>query len=209
MRSQAEIAQRLLEARATVRELERRGADRDGAALLDSVRLGAYRAFIQALAWALDIDLNQIDAPVPLLGDPELPSAVMLHRIELGERANERVMWLAEIPAHEDAVDAGYSTEYWSCFFNVEQAHELRDALVAALADVRPETAGLRLPPLQPRSLAGSRQLSRSQLQLPLAPAAPDTVGGYADYAGLSAFSRAEDDDDEPPALPAWSPRGA
>ena len=209
MRSQAEIARRLLDARATVRELERKGAGRSSgsnAAALDSARLVVYRALAQALAWALDIDLNLTDIPsLALLAPEEQPTTVQLHRLELGEAPHTLIMWLAEIPAHDDAAGPDYSTESWSCFLHDEQAQQLRDALVAALAGERTETAGLRLPPLQPRSL----QLSHSQPRLPRAPAAPDTVGGYANYARLAEPSRDDQDDDDPPTLSPAAPRGA
>jgi hypothetical protein len=123
----------------------------------------------------------------------------------LGEAPDTLVMWLMEVPAHDDAAGPAYSTESWSCFLHDAHARQLRDGLVAALAGERPESAGLRLPPLQPRSLRRTSPAS------PASPATPDVAGGYADYAGwravVPAFSR--DEDDDPPTLTFAAPKGA
>jgi hypothetical protein len=212
MRDRVEIAKRLLSVRATVRELEQGGAGHSGAspaAALESARLLAFRASAQALAWVLDIDLNQIDIPQTLLSLEEQPTTVQLHRLELGEPPHTLVMWLAEIPAHHDASGPDYSTESWSCFLQDEQARQFLAALTTALRP--PARAPLHLPLLgQPGALHGISQ-SQGQSAAPLSPvsppAPPDVEGGYADYAGLAAFADdqddQDDDQDEPPATAA------
>ena len=201
MRDRASIARRLLDERATMRELERRGVAEwpagHVAVSLDSVGLLVYRAMTQSLAWALDVDLNQIDVPMSLLAPVEMPATVQLHRLELGERPHAIVMWLAEIPAHHDVAGPDYSTEGWSFFLHDEQAHQLLSALTAALTPAQSAITPTRLPTLRPAPVA------------PVAPVAPDVEGGYADYAGLAAFASAfadddqdddqDDDDDDPP----------
>lgn len=223
MRDRAEIAERLLAARATVRELSeleqhgaggpsahpaphpaKAGAKATAASALQSTRLLAYRAYVEALAWTLDIDLNQIDIPMTLLSglaEEELPTTVQLHRLELGEPPRPLVMWLAEIPAHHDERGTDYSTESWSCFLHDEQAHQLLAALTTALT---PPASALVQRPLQLPLLgrAGAlRGISQSAVHPtpnpPVSPAPPDVAGGYADYAGVAAFADDDDQDDD------------
>lgn len=251
MRDRAEIAERLLAARATVRELTeleqngagspsahpaphpaphpakagaKAGAKATAASALQSTRLLAYRAYVEALAWALDVDLNQIDIPMTLLSGlapEELPATVQLHRLELGEPSRPLVMWLAEIPAHHDERGTDYSTESWSCFLHDEQAHQLLAALTTALT---PPASALVQRPLQLPLLGragGLRGISQSAVHPnpnpPVSPAPPDVAGGYADYAGVAAFAddddqdeQDDDDQDDPPAgaLAPAAPKG-
>ena len=134
MRNLVDVARRLLQTRKTVKELERVAATNTTLNTLDASRLLVFRGALQALAWALEVDLEQLSAP-PLTNLPEQPSCVTLHRVELGgaNGSERRLLWLTEIPAHQDPVDDGFSTEYWSCFFNDQQARQLYVALSEAL----------------------------------------------------------------------------
>lgn len=212
MRDRVEIAKRLLSSRAVVRELERQGAARSDAHALDVARLQIYRAAAQALAWALDVDLNQTDIPSSLLSVEEQPTTVQLHRLELGEAPQTLVMWLAEIPAHNDALGPDYSTESWSCFLHDEQARGLLAALSAVLpsADSADSAAAERsaaVQPIQPiqlpllHSAAASATDGRGgrRLAVMTPPRGPDVEGGYADYTGGARMTSSafDDDDDE------------
>ncbi len=145
-----------------------------GLSLLDASRLLVFKGALQALAWTLEIDLDQMDAP-PLIGLSEQPTRVQLHRIELGKRGDlsqagrtgqsgqasqsgqagaypsgegvgsPRLMWLVEIPAHTDPRDPGVASEYWSCFLSDEQAYDLYLALGEALVPVSAPTIALSL----------------------------------------------------------------
>lgn len=185
MRDLVTLARRLFETRRTVKELERQADATHELNTLDASRLLVFRGALQALAWALEIDLEQLSAP-PLTNLPEQPSSVTLHRVELGgaNGSERRLLWLTEIPAHHDPVDAGFSTEYWSCFLNGAQARELHAALGEALGEVLGEALGsedtdtktptcalprLRLQPRQPAHQVGHQ------------PAGPDVADlGYA-----------------------------
>lgn len=219
MRDPVIIARRLLEIRATMRTLEREGAGRADAHTLESARFQAHRAYAQALAWALEIDLNQIDIPASLLSLEEQPTHVQLHRLELGEAPQTLVMWLAEIPAHQDAHGPDYSTESWSCFLHDKQARELLAALATCLSTALPSAAldgnaddgnaddgnadqrvaPLHLPPLRPTaastaastlaSTAAVRGAGRGDRRL-VAPASPPEPDVEGGYADYAGVGR-------------------
>lgn len=141
MRDLFSIARRLLETRAVYRELERAGAEQGELATLDASRLLLFKGAAQALAWALDIDLNLLDSPA-LTNLPEPVTTVQLHRIDLSPT---RRYWLMEVPAERDDGDeveaaasadvrGDSSTEAWSAFLSDEQARQLRVALARALS---------------------------------------------------------------------------
>lgn len=137
MRDLVSVARRLLETRKSVRELERQAGELasqgQGLNTLLASRLLVFRGALQALAWALEIDLDQMDSP-PLsnLLANEHPSGVRLHRVDMGSLepgGSSRILWLTEMPPHRDPLDAGFSTEYWSFFLSDAQARDLYRAL--------------------------------------------------------------------------------
>lgn len=135
MRALSEIATRLWQIRATVKEMERRRDQQvGGLSQVESSRLLAFKSALHILAWALEIDLEQLDG-APLLPSEEYPQQVMAHRVEIESITGKgaRCLWLVEIPAYHDRLDAGFSTEYQAFFLSDEHARELYDALGEAL----------------------------------------------------------------------------
>jgi hypothetical protein len=179
MRDLVTMARRLFETRRTVKALERTAADAGSLNPLDAARLLVFRGALQALAWTLEIDLDQMDAP-PMHNLAEQPTRVCLHRVDLD---GGRILWLTEIPAHHDEQgDAGYSTEPWSCFLSDGQARDLHRALGETLDDgFSFAMPALTLPQLRPaqRPASGLRLMDP-----PVGPLQPDIEGGYGGLGG-------------------------
>jgi len=194
------MARRLLETRRTVKELERTASGQGALDTLSASRLMVFRGALQALAWALEIDLDQMDSPslTNLLAN-EHPDGVRLQRVDVqGPDGATRILWLTEIPAHHDPLDAGFSTEYWSCFLSDAQARELYRALGQTLP----------LPTFPVCTLPHPARLARPAR--PARPAAAATARSTPHRSGLSSGSNGADVVEFPglPAAPVAPRRG-
>lgn len=208
MRDLVSMARRLLETRRTVKELERTAAGRGELDTLSATRLMVFRGALQALAWALEIDLDQMDSPslTNLLAN-EHPAGVRLHRVDVtGPDGATRILWLTEIPAYRDPVDEGFSTEYWSCFLSDAQARELYRALGETLP--LPTFPVCTLPSARPHPVVqpAPRPL-RSIAPTSVTPRAPRRPAGFV--APVRGFGPDVSDAMDYPGLPQPPQRGA